>query len=127
MTKTDQAIADILTRFEELADVHGSEALKLAMKAAQIEAIQTIVTGGLLLVLAVIFGLLTHIASKKCLRMEEQDDFEEHTVWIPRVLGGFAVLIALSVAIGKLASVKTWVGLSDPKLYLAHRILERVL
>lgn len=128
MDKTDKAIADILAKLQQLADPHGAEAVQLAVKAAQIDAIQTIVVGFMGLGFAVLFLTTGPLAITRSVRLDDEGD--EGRAIAFGVYGAASTVFGILATIGAvtgLGSVKAWVGMSDPKLYLAHRILDRVL
>ena len=96
------------------------QAYLLTFEVIRIQAIQNLVVGAVLAVLAILGGLAIKTLHRRC-----KDDFE---LLAPLYgIGGTTVLFLAIIAITHLASAMTWATLFNPEIGLANEVLQRLL
>lgn len=113
----EEKVVEILAQLQGLAE----PAAELAISAARVDAASGLAYGFCWALLLVPVGLLLRRLWKIKMNYEN-----EVPLGIGRGACCVAALILSIAAMENLFSVWNWVGLIEPKLYLAHQIIERV-
>lgn len=123
LDKSQAAIASFADKLTELTKQYGPDVAHAALSLARVDAINSLVPH---IVAAIAFVLLwrwvsAHIAKTKTNRGERYDFTDCNPVVL--IGGGMAVFISGLIASVGLFNVWAWVGIFEPKLWLAKRIL----
>ena len=130
MEKTDAAVATVadklgdkalqyLSSFEELAKQYSPDVVDAAFTVIRVNAIQEIAWGliGLVCLVIGLFIALKHVKQMSAYEINRHD--------AAFVAGGIMTAIGLCTAY-KIFIVWNWVGIFEPKLYLAYKIFGKL-
>ncbi len=122
--RAEDALGALIEKVAALTTEYGPEAVDLTLEVARFTAIRDISVGGLVLLFLVI-PLLTSgvIFAKKCANAD--NGIDEFYGWC--AFWSFAPLIPAVVVALAWADLWAWVGAFEPRLYLAHLILDGVV
>lgn len=116
---SQKAIGEFADKMVELGKQYGPDVADAALQMARIDAIQFLVPG---VVAAILCGLLILVGIKLA-RAVNADKFSADTAIPLFAFGGLCTVISAGFAIFRLVDVWAWVGIFEPKLWLAKRIL----
>jgi len=118
MEELDKSLAKITEALTELATKHGPDAVDLTLQVTRLHAINEIIS-------ALIAIVICYFAFNYCRKAANNADgfFDEVLAPAGSVIFGFVGFIGLSSRF----SVATWVGMFEPKLYLAYKLMDKVL
>lgn len=113
----DQAIA----KLGELVSKHGPQAVDLAASVVQVDAMGNLIRGGA-------FGVAALVATALCFSfwrwiLSDEGDGEAAGL---ACLGSGAALVLWVFALVPVLNVWNWVALYEPRLALAHEVLNKV-
>lgn len=120
---SQKAMGAFADKLGELAKQYGPEVAEAALQMARIDAINTLVPG--LITAPIGFfayrKIMAHVAATKAKNPENFDIFDcEIFILAPLSI---VIFIASLISIESLVNVWAWVGIFEPKLWLAKRIL----
>jgi hypothetical protein len=117
------ALADALT---DAAKAHGQEAVDLAVAATRVSAGAALFDGVACLTGAVVAGIIAHWLTKKIGSLGGGD--YNDAVLIPSMIGvvlvGILFVVLTLGAFFNLFDLWNWVGIFEPKLLVAHKLLK---
>lgn len=121
MSKIDEKLGEVIDKLTKLAETHGGQAIEMAVAVARIEAIQTVVFG--LIALASSIALWFFFVRK--LRAANAERWAEpFPNGVPCLVSGALLIVAVLAAAVHLPNGWAWVGMFEPKLYLAKQIMK---
>lgn len=129
MSKIDEKLGEVIDKLTKLAETHGGQAADLAVGVARAEAFITVFIGVVVCVLAGVgFALCLKLfrqaikeASKE---KQEWSDDRIDVAFVFSILPGLACFIAFCTHLfGNVLNGWAWVGLWEPKVYLAKQIM----
>lgn len=117
LDKSQAAIAGFADQLQELAKQYGPDVADAALMMARIDAAQGLVGG----VVAAVITWVCFVSTRSLIKKAKAQPYEMWDVGaiIVGVCGAFAALVAVLT----LADIWRWVGIFEPKLWLAKRIL----
>lgn len=114
-----------LAKLEALVSTHGPQAIDMAAQVVRINALNELscvpVAG--VLALAAGYGMRWCYRRAKAATDTYDDDFGW---WIGFCIAGILALFTLALCLDALCDVWAWVALFNPKLALAHEIMQRL-
>lgn len=120
-------LTDIADQLEKLVQAHGNDAWELAQGAARVAAANDLLSAASSVAIAIVLGLL----GSKLLRMFKTSmggskDFIDGNpaLCMGGVLISAAALVAGCIGVSGLLSATAWVGMFEPKIYLAMKLLK---
>ncbi len=125
MEETDKVIAGILDRLQELVVTQAPEAVELAGRIYQLEAMSTLIMGVGIIVITIIMALVTkgiHSKGKK----EKYADPWGGLLATSGFLLVIGMLASATQIVANLMSPLLWAQALDPKIALASEILSRL-
>lgn len=122
MEKTDAKIAEILSKLSKMADIHGDEALQLAVRVVHADAMSDVTRGSVCFM-----GLLIAACFLKYFLRKANAEPNEVPYFILTMVTGAGGFFLLMGAVVNLLNYWVWVGVFDPKLVLAKRILSSLI
>lgn len=118
MADNTQALQFAFDRLGSIAQHYGPSAIDLAVRAARMEGVASIIEGVIALGVSLVCLALVRRALKKL------PETADEAPWIVVLVGGGILgIISAIVACCGLFDVWAWTALFDPKLALAHDIL----
>lgn len=117
MDKAANAVEAFAAKLDTLAQEYGPEVIDAALAVARIEAADRIL--GQLAAIAVTLALVW--AARGCWRAHVKDD--ENPAFIIGLVASVAAGAFCSMAFLITASIWPWVGIIEPKLWIAKRVL----
>lgn len=120
MEKLDEALAKITNTMNELAQTHGADAVDLTLEVARMHAITGLTMDVVLAVVCAFLCKMFYSHSKEL----DYDSFY-HECLAPAltfISGGVAVISGASLFL-----VYRWVGIFEPKIYIAYKLFDKVL
>lgn len=125
MENLEQKVIDLIDKSLEtggkLVDTHGQDAVDLALTVARIDAAGVIIQGAFFIAVGVLAALLTKHIIKKITAGE----WEELVAIVTFPIGMGAVASLIGGAIDFI-NIWAWVGIFEPKLWLAHKAIQAV-
>lgn len=120
MEELDKALAKITTAMTEMAQTHGAEAVDLTLEVARYHAISGLVSD---FVLAVVFAFVCKIFYSHSKALNYDSFYSEMVApALSFISGAVAVVAGVSLTL-----VYRWVGIFEPKIYLAYKLLDKVI
>jgi hypothetical protein len=137
MTATDQLtqkLLDIINQLQAATMAHASDAMNIALASIQVDCAKnfliSLVSGlFLIIMLKIFFKIKARIDSDE---ESEKPSYECLTWDSEEVISSLVVIgilsfIAIIFFIATIIDIWSWVGLFNPKLYLAHEIIQKVI
>jgi len=133
MIELDKSLSTIVDKLNELVASNSGDAINLALTMTKMDCVQSIIT----MVMFAILSVVTYKCASYCLAkgMEEEaitkkerrycDDSGSY-YFIAGITGLFSAIFTL-IALLMLTDVYMWIGLVDPKIALAKKIMLTVL
>lgn len=127
--KLNVVLAEITKQIADLAAAHGPAAGDLMLMAVRIGCINQVVCN---LIGLVLFGYVAIKAYREAERIRTKEgkalyDCDEDGRMISAYIGTGLFTVLAFMNGGLLASVPLWVGMFEPKFYLAYKIIDKVL
>lgn len=119
LDKSQQAIASFADKLTDLAKQYGPEVADAALQMARIDALSGLVPAIFTVAATVIVGPKV---VRNLRKWQEKDPYDPGPLILLVVSGAVAAIFNLA-AIMTLLDVWRWVGVFEPKLWLAKRIL----
>lgn len=114
---TDKA-AQYLNALESITKQYAPDVIDAALSVVRMQGAQRLVHGVALVVCAIACGWIT----RKLWAASDGDDPEKIALMIFCVVGGvFSAILGLA----RLLDIWTWVAIFEPKLYIAHALIEK--
>jgi presenilin-like A22 family membrane protease len=126
MVSTDKALAMVIDKLNELVTSNSTDAINIALELVRIDCIQSMTVTLATLVTSIGLWTLVYKAYQWYLEAQKQDRWLDG--WL--LISGLVAIPASTasvVAIVSLCNVYMWIGLFDPKIVLAKRIVDTVL
>lgn len=121
MEELDKALAKITEALNQLATTHGADAVDLTLEVARLHAISDVIGA---VVFALVFGYLTKILYNQC---DTKGDYgSSWNEFFAPMATGITGLVATVAAIC-IVNVPAWVGMFEPKVYLAYKLLGKII
>jgi hypothetical protein len=126
MQVTDQLaskLLDIINQVQAGIVAHAPDALNIVLQTVRIDAISRFIYAScLLLGVVILSGIFVRINKKK-----DKDGDMREGVAVYCVLAGFFGTVFIILAFSQLFNVWQYVAIANPKLYLAHQIVQKVM
>lgn len=128
LDKADELLTSVLSGLKDLVSKYGSDAVDLGLNVIRIEGVSQILIG-LVLWMFVVFGVVLFM---------KMNDFRKHLLsenpkndnFAPE----FAMFVGVAISIGTgfasiffIFNIWNWVAIFAPQLYLAHKVVEKIL
>lgn len=137
MTAADQLtgkLLDIINQVQSGIVAHAPDAVNLVLASTQIDCLQSIILSFIGVIVSIICGFIIFKIQKK-IDADKKDNkpYHERLTWIepeavlPALFAGLSGSIILVISVITLLDIWNWVGLFNPKLYLAHQIIAKVM
>lgn len=133
--KLSDAADQLAAKMVELAQQYGPDVIDAGLAVARIEAAQGIVKGVVLLAVSAVFSFICYKLTKigfnlmRIYKLPETSHGAPDGMW-QITIGGCAGIVAAIIGIASvvvLIDIWNWVGIFEPKLWIAHRLLVGVL
>lgn len=118
---TDKAL-EIVNTLQNTLMTHGGEAVQLGLATVRITCISYLMSS----FIAMIGGVLLFVASGNFYKKYKKDKFDDTNITLSIICFLIGCLFILP-AIGGFGYIWNWVGIFDPKLYLAHQVIGKVV
>jgi hypothetical protein len=130
--KASQAADQIAAKMGELAQQYGPDVVNAAVEVARFTAAGNILSGAVAASIAFFaFRWGTARGARAAEICRKKGDEYWASMEMPHgfgcIVGFIAGAVCSGIAIERLASIWNWVGIFEPKLYIAHRVLEKLL
>lgn len=133
--KLSGAADQLAAKMAELAQQYGPEAIDAGLAVARIEAAQGIVKGFVFLIVSAVFSFICYKLTKIGFNLARIYKLPETSYSAPDGTWQIAVGICAGVLasitgitfVVALSDIWNWVGIFEPKLWIAHRLLDGVL
>ena len=136
MTTTDQLankLLEIINQIQQGVVAHAPDAMNILLKTVQIDCAQnfliTFISGLFLASMAkIFFKIKKSIENDRKLNKSysERLEWDHGGIIISLLIMAVVSTFALIFFIASIVDVWSWVGLFNPKLYLAHEIIQKV-
>jgi hypothetical protein len=123
LTDTDKMIAaaeKFGDKLAQLATQYGPDVADVALLAARVDAASTLVTGAVCVISSACVAYF--IAYRATVEVNEASDGSVPEI-IPAIVGTFVAAGFAFAGIPRLTSVWAWVGIFEPKVWLAGKLL----
>lgn len=133
MIELDKSLSTLVDKLNELVASNSGDAINLALTMTKIDCIQGVCTMVLLAVLSVATYFVAAWACKKGIKIEAEakkdwkhSDDSSNYYFVMAIFCAISIVLAF-VALSMLTDVYMWIGLVDPKIALAKKIMLTVL
>lgn len=118
MEELDKMLAKVSEALTQMATTHGPDAVDLTLEVVRLRAINNSIMPLLAAIACLLFFKMAYRKSKERTG-EEEEMFWCAGCFVSGALGTMFVCIS--------ANIPAWVGIFDPKVYLAYTLLSKIM
>lgn len=124
MSKIDEKLGEVIDKLTKLAETHGGAAAELAISVAQTNAIASLVSAAISMILCIGAALVANKLIRYAVSHPDEIDWPAPGYFIPGIILAGVAAVASLFSLSELVSVWNWTGAFNPKLALAKQIMK---
>lgn len=124
MSDLDNKLLEVVTKFDVLATKYTPEALEMAVYVTRVDAIGDII--GVVLFSSLVLFLVFKFKGKIINLLDEGDQPEVLIAIYSSLVLGVSLVMSAIVLVCTLLNHWVWIAIFDPKLALAHKIIQSI-